>query len=74
VKDASGKGKVKEKVEKAYKFIDGGKGEVWWTIYWYQMEAFIDHVKGWTLKTWVSMENSHGEFGVDREDLREGQF
>jgi len=57
-KDASGKGKVKERVEKAYKFADGGKGEEWWTTYRYQLEGFVDQVKGRTPKSWVSKEDS----------------
>jgi len=57
-KDISGKGTVKERVEKAYKFEDGTKGEEWWTTYRYQMEAFVDRVKGRTSKTWVDKEDS----------------
>ena len=60
VQDTSTKGKVKERVEKAYKFWDGGQGEEWWTTYRYQMEAFIDQVKGRTPRTWVSKQDSVG--------------
>ena len=58
VEDASRRGKVKERVEKVYKFADGGKGEAWWTTYRYQLEAFVDRVKGRTPKTWISKEDS----------------
>jgi len=43
----------------AYKFEDGeGKGEEWWTTYRYQLEAFVDKLKGRTPQTWVSAEDS----------------
>jgi hypothetical protein len=54
-KDPSGKGKLKERVEKAYTFADGGKGEEWWTTYRYQL---VDQVKGRTPRTWVNKEDS----------------
>lgn len=49
-------GKV-PRTEKAYTF-EGGKGEEWWTTYRYQLEAFVDKVKGRTPQTWVSPEDS----------------
>jgi predicted dehydrogenase len=58
LKDTSGKGKVTERIEKAYKFEDGGKGEDWWTTYRHQFEAFVDQVKGRTPRTWISEEDS----------------
>jgi hypothetical protein len=54
----SGKGKAKQRVEKAYKFSDGSKGEEWWTTYRYQMEGFVDQVKGRTPRCWVSKKDS----------------
>ena len=43
----------------AYTFEDGeGKGEDWWTTYRYQLEAFVDKLKGRTPQTWVSAEDS----------------
>lgn len=55
---ADGKGR-KTRVEKAYKFPDGkGKGEEWWSTYRYQLEAFVDRVKGRTPQTWVDKDDS----------------
>jgi predicted dehydrogenase len=54
----SGKGKAKQRVEKAYKFSDGSKGEEWWTTYRYQLEGFVDQVKGRTPRCWVSKKDS----------------
>ncbi|KAG2071288.1 NAD(P)-binding protein [Suillus decipiens] len=45
------------RTEKAYTF-DGGKGEDWWSTYRYQLEAFVDKVRGRTPQTWVSPEDS----------------
>ena len=58
VQDPNRKGKVNERVEKVYKFGDGSKGEDWWTTYRYQLEAFVDKVKGRTPRTWISKEDS----------------
>ena len=57
VKDSNGKYK-KERVEKAYTFKDGSKGEEWWTTYRYQLEAFVDKLKGRAPQTWMSKEDS----------------
>jgi len=47
------------RTEKAYTFKgDNGKGEEWWTTYRYQLEAFVDKVKGRTPQTWMSAEDS----------------
>lgn len=51
----------KTRVEKVYKFADArldGKGEVWWTTYRYQLEAFVDRLKGRTPQTWVDGKDS----------------
>ncbi|KAG5647499.1 hypothetical protein DXG03_009436 [Asterophora parasitica] len=51
----------KRRVEKAYTFAEGnleGKGEAWWTTYRYQLEAFVDRVKGRTPQTWVDKDDS----------------
>ena len=56
VKD--GKGRVKKRVEKAYKFGDGRNEEEWWSTYRHQLDAFVDKVKGHTPRTWVSKEDS----------------
>jgi predicted dehydrogenase len=58
VQDPNRKGKVNERVEKVYKFGDGSKGEDWWTTYRYQLEAFVDQVKGRTPRTWIDKEDS----------------
>jgi predicted dehydrogenase len=58
VSDADGKGNVRKRVEKAYTFGDGSKGEDWWTTWRYQMEAFVDQVKGRTPTTWISKQDS----------------
>lgn len=50
----------KARTEKAYTFAEGkmeGKGEDWWTTYRYQLEAFIDKVKGRTPQTWLDKAN-----------------
>ncbi|KAG5634295.1 hypothetical protein H0H81_002506 [Sphagnurus paluster] len=57
---AAGKGSTK-RVEKVYTFEEGkmiGKGEAWWTTYRYQLEAFVDRVKGRTPQTWVDRDDS----------------
>ncbi|KAG9315749.1 NAD(P)-binding protein [Chiua virens] len=50
----------KTRTEKAYKFppSSGFKGEDWWTTYRYQLEAFVDRVKGRTPTSWMSAEDS----------------
>lgn len=58
VKDGKG---TKTRVEKVYTFADGkmeGKGEAWWLTYRYQLEAFVDRLKGRTPQTWVDKEDS----------------
>jgi predicted dehydrogenase len=57
--DAEEGGKPTVKSFTVYKFEDGeGKGEDWWTTYRYQLEAFVDKLKGRTPQTWVSAEDS----------------
>jgi hypothetical protein len=49
------------RVEKAYKFSDAGvdgKGEEWWTTWRYQLESFVDRVKGRSPQTWVEAKDS----------------
>ena len=51
----------KTRFEKIYTFPDAkveGKGESWWTTYRYQLEAFVDKLKGRTPQTWVNREDS----------------
>lgn len=45
---------------KAYTFEDGdqNKGEFWWTTYRYQLEAFVDRLKGRPTRAWVEKEDS----------------
>jgi hypothetical protein len=44
---------------KEYKFEDNNaKGDVWWSTYRYQLEAFVDRLKGRTPQTWVGAEDS----------------
>jgi len=57
-----------QRVEKVYKFADApapgdetkvlNLGEDWWMTYRYQLEAFVDKIKGRTPQTWVSREDS----------------
>jgi len=57
-KSAGGKGR-KTRVEKVYTFTDGeGKGEPWWTTYRYQLEEFVNKLKGRPTRTWVTKEDS----------------
>ncbi|KAF8518951.1 NAD(P)-binding protein [Hysterangium stoloniferum] len=53
----------KKRVETAYK-PKNGKGEVWWTTYRYQLEAFVDKVQGRTPETWISEEDSVNQMKV----------
>ncbi|KAF9262879.1 NAD(P)-binding protein [Marasmius fiardii PR-910] len=48
----------KSRVEKAYQFADGTKGEEWWTTYRYQLEAFVDKVRGRKPQTWVEPQDT----------------
>ncbi|GAW00974.1 NAD -binding protein [Lentinula edodes] len=59
---ASG-GTTTQRVEKVYKFADDQSkvldlGEDWWLTYRYQLEAFVDKLKGRTPQTWVTREDS----------------
>ncbi|KIP11535.1 hypothetical protein PHLGIDRAFT_124697 [Phlebiopsis gigantea 11061_1 CR5-6] len=58
--DVKKKGKSgKTRTEKVYKPAEAGvKGEEWWTTYRYQLEAFVDKLKGRTPATWISAEDS----------------
>ena len=54
------------RTEKVYSFADfpegreGRNGEAWWTTYRYQLEAFVDRVRGRESSTgvWVEKEES----------------
>ncbi|KAJ7180879.1 NAD(P)-binding protein [Mycena filopes] len=46
----------KSRVEKAYTFPN--LGEPWWSSYRYQLEAFVNKVKGRTPHAWVTKEDS----------------
>ncbi|KAJ6484953.1 NAD(P)-binding protein [Mycena vulgaris] len=46
----------KARVEKAYTFPE--LGEPWWTTYRFQLEAFVNKVKGRTPHAWVTKEDS----------------
>jgi len=49
------------RTEKAYTFKEGrmeGKGEDWWSTYRYQLEAFVDKVKGRTPQTWLEKDDA----------------
>ncbi|KAJ7504167.1 NAD(P)-binding protein [Mycena galericulata] len=46
----------KSRVEKVYTFPD--LGEPWWTTYRYQLEAFVNKVKGRTPHVWITKEDS----------------
>jgi len=49
----------KNRTERAYTFKDG-TGEDWWLTYRYQLDAFIDKIKGREPKTWMTAEQSIG--------------
>lgn len=61
-------GTTSTRVEKVYKFADAhlddgnskalALGEDWWLTYRYQLEAFVDKLKGRTPQTWVEREDS----------------
>ncbi|KAJ3979019.1 NAD(P)-binding protein [Lentinula detonsa] len=44
------------RVEKAYKFTNGSKGEEWWTTL--PLEAFVDKVRGRKPQTWVESQET----------------
>jgi len=46
----------KSRVEKVYTFPD--LGQPWWTSYRYQLEAFVNKVKGRTPHAWITKEDS----------------
>jgi len=48
-----------KRVEKVYTYKDGKeKGEAWWSTYRWQLEAFVDKVKGREPQTWMTAEDS----------------
>jgi len=49
--------KGKSRVEKVYKFKDGS-GEEWWSTYRYQLQAFVDQVRGRQPQAWITAEES----------------
>jgi len=53
----------KRRVEKAYKPKEG-KGEEWWTTYRYQLEAFVEQVRGRTPHAWMSGADSVDQLKV----------
>ncbi|TFK74985.1 NAD(P)-binding protein [Pluteus cervinus] len=52
----------RKRMVKAYQFTDVGmedKGDKpWWSTYRYQLEAFVDRVKGRTPQTWIEKDDS----------------
>ncbi|KAG6826555.1 hypothetical protein H0H92_015330 [Tricholoma furcatifolium] len=53
--------KTKTRTEKVYTFADGnmeGNCEAWWSTYRFQLEAFVDRVKGRKPQTWIEKEDS----------------
>ncbi|KAJ3528544.1 hypothetical protein NM688_g7984 [Phlebia brevispora] len=53
-----GKGR-KKRIEKVYKPAqDGWPGEDWWSTYRYQLEAFVNKVKGRTPQTWLAADDA----------------
>ncbi|EIN09608.1 NAD(P)-binding protein [Punctularia strigosozonata HHB-11173 SS5] len=56
VSKREGRGRV-TRTEKAYTFKDG-IGEPWWTTYRYQLEAFVDKLKGRNPHYWMTGEDS----------------
>lgn len=57
VKVVDGNGKAKTRTEKAYTFEGEEKGKEWST-YRYQLEAFVDQLKGRTPQTWITKGDS----------------
>ncbi|RDB24441.1 D-xylose 1-dehydrogenase (NADP(+)) 2 [Hypsizygus marmoreus] len=54
-------GMKKYRVEKAYTFADGDmdeKGDEWWTMHRYQLEAFVDRIMVRKTLTWVDGKDS----------------
>ncbi|KAH8107807.1 NAD(P)-binding protein [Cristinia sonorae] len=61
VKKTGNGGKVERRVEKAYIWPAGqkdAKGEEWWTTYRFQLEAFVDQVRGRKPQTWMTAQES----------------
>ncbi|KAF8317887.1 NAD(P)-binding protein [Clavulina sp. PMI_390] len=61
------KDKAKKTYQKAYTFegLDqNAKGDASWTSYRYQLEAFVDKVRGRTPQTWVSEEETLGNMSA----------
>ncbi|KAJ3490933.1 hypothetical protein NLI96_g1063 [Meripilus lineatus] len=61
VRDGQGGKGRKKRIEKIYNPQDAKfdwKGEDWWSTYRYQLEAFVDRLKGRTPQTWVTAEDS----------------
>ncbi|KAK7043766.1 hypothetical protein VNI00_008378 [Paramarasmius palmivorus] len=48
----------KSRVEKVYRFADDSKGEEWWTTYRYQLEAFVDKIRGRKPQTWLDPQDT----------------
>ncbi|KAI0706353.1 NAD-P-binding protein [Earliella scabrosa] len=68
VKPKKGSGRT----ERAYKHADGS-GEAWWTSYRYQLEAFVDKVRGRTPQYWFEPEMSISQLEcVDRTYAKAG--
>ncbi len=45
----------------------GPTGDPWWSTYRYQLEAFVDKMKGRTPKHWIELEDSVAELElIDR--------
>ena len=63
----------KKRTEKAYSFLPGSsaKGEEWWSSYRYQLQAFVDKVRGRVpdVGHWGGLRS---KYVLDREDLRGG--
>ena len=57
----SGKKKKESRSETIYTFADAkleGKGEAWWLTHRYQLEAFVDKLRGRKPQTWVEKEDT----------------
>jgi len=51
----------RERIEKAYTFVEREgrvRGEPWWSTYRYQLEAFVDKVKGREPHSWLPGDDS----------------
>jgi predicted dehydrogenase len=64
----------KGRVEKIYKGKEGSIGEEWWTTYRFQLEEFINRVKGRKVDVWMGGEESVEDIKWIEEVYKVGGF